>query len=108
MFLKNVKTNIQTSPKICLRNIWMTPLAAERTILYNIAIVQTSNLIHKVLVLDRTEHMSVRTGHPNLPDRNKSGPCINISMGFFTVLHLPLQVQFVPRTNFRCFLHKGV
>ena len=25
------------------------PLAAERTILYNIAIVQTSNLIHKVL-----------------------------------------------------------
>ena len=34
------------------------PLAAERTILYNIAIVQTSNLIHKVLVLDRTEHMS--------------------------------------------------
>ena len=56
----------------------LKPLAAERTILYNIAIVQTSNLIHKVLVLDRTEHMSVRTRHPNLTDRNKSGPCVLI------------------------------
>ena len=85
------------TPKICLHNIWMVSSATERTILYNIAIVQTSNLIHKVLVLDRTEHMSVRTRHPNLPDRNKSGPCVLIFLWvFFTVLHLPLQVQLVP------------
>ena len=34
---------------ITLVKTQLKPLAAERTILYNIAIVQTSNLIHKVL-----------------------------------------------------------
>ena len=33
---------------ITLVKTQLKPLAAERTILYNVAIVQTSNLIHKV------------------------------------------------------------
>jgi hypothetical protein len=35
---------------ITLVKTQLKPLAAERTILYNIAIVQTSNLIHKVKI----------------------------------------------------------